>query len=79
MSLVDGVEHTVEEKSLTGLKRKRKVLKKIPSRIIRSARGLVIFSSMRSGIAPFGGAGGAGIIVARLPDGSKNKKPRSFS
>ncbi|KAM0750264.1 hypothetical protein T439DRAFT_302214 [Meredithblackwellia eburnea MCA 4105] len=48
----------------------RKVLKKIPSTVIRSARGLAIFTSMRSGIAPLGGAGGAGIVVARLPDGS---------
>lgn len=61
---------TVEERSLTGLKKKRKVLKKIPSRIVREAKGLVIFSSMRSGLAPFGGAGGAGIIVAKLPDGT---------
>lgn len=32
--------------------------------------GLAIFTSMRSGIAPFGGSGGAGIVVARLEDGS---------
>lgn len=25
---------------------------------------------MRSGIAPFGGGGGAGLVLARLPDGS---------
>lgn len=67
---IDGVERTVEEKSVTGIKKQRKVAKKIPSRIIRSAKGIAIFTSMRSGIAPFGGAGGAGVIMARLEDGS---------
>ncbi|KAK4699417.1 SH3 domain-containing YSC84-like protein 1, partial [Phenoliferia sp. Uapishka_3] len=67
---VDGIEHTVEEKSVKGLKKQRRVMKKIPSRIIRSAKGLAIFTSMRSGMAPFGGAGGAGVVVAKLPDGT---------
>ncbi|TXT07087.1 hypothetical protein VHUM_03257 [Vanrija humicola] len=49
---------------------KRKVIRKIPSSVIASAKGLAIFTSMRSGIAPLGGAGGAGLVVARLPDGS---------
>lgn len=69
---VDGVEQTVQVKDKkTGKIAKRKVAKKIPSRIIRQAKGLVIFTSMRSGIMPFGGAGGSGVIVAKLPDGSK--------
>lgn len=66
---VDGIEHTVEEKSAKGLKKKRRVVKKIPSRIIRNAKGLAIFTSMRSGMAPFGGAGGSGIVIAKLEDG----------
>lgn len=70
-SLVDGIEHTVEEKAAKGLKKKRRVVKKIPSRIIRNAKGLAIFTSMRSGVAPFGGAGGAGIVIAKLEDGSE--------
>jgi lipid-binding SYLF domain-containing protein len=32
--------------------------------------GLAIYTSFRTAIAPFGGAGGAGVIIARLPDGS---------
>ncbi|KAI5480464.1 Ysc84 actin-binding domain protein [Pseudohyphozyma bogoriensis] len=67
---VDGVEHTVEEKSVKGIKKQRKVAKKIPSRIIRAAKGLVIFTSCRSGMAPFAGAGGAGLVVAKLDDGT---------
>ncbi|KAJ9094553.1 hypothetical protein QFC20_006868 [Naganishia adeliensis] len=47
-----------------------KVLRKIPPEVFAEAKGLAIFTSMRSGIAPFGGAGGTGVVVARLPDGS---------
>ncbi|KAJ9113202.1 hypothetical protein QFC22_006041 [Naganishia vaughanmartiniae] len=50
--------------------KQQKVLRKIPPEVIAEAKGLAIFTSMRSGIAPFGGAGGAGLVVARLPDGS---------
>ena len=46
-----------------------KVFYKIPARVIRDAKGLAIFTSMRTGIAPFGGAGGSGVVIARLPDG----------
>ncbi|KAL1405604.1 hypothetical protein Q8F55_009243 [Vanrija albida] len=51
-------------------KTKRKAIRKIPSSVIANAKGLAIFTSMRTGIAPLGGAGGAGLVVARLPDGS---------
>jgi lipid-binding SYLF domain-containing protein len=61
---VDGIV-TTDKKS------KRKVLRKIPPSVIKKAKGLAIFTSMRSGIAPFGGAGGAGLVMARLPDGCK--------
>lgn len=54
----------------TEKKTKRKVLRKIPPSVLASAKGLAIFTSMRSGIAPLGGAGGAGIVVGRLEDGS---------
>ncbi|PKI84307.1 hypothetical protein MVES1_001636 [Malassezia vespertilionis] len=48
----------------------REVVKKIPPQVIRNAKGLCIYSSMKSGIAPFGGMGGSGLLVGRLPDGS---------
>lgn len=66
---VDGVETTIETE-VKGIKRQRKVLRKIPPKVLQSACGLAIFTSFRSGIAPFGGAGGAGVVVARLEDGS---------
>ncbi|WFC97314.1 hypothetical protein MYAM1_000024 [Malassezia yamatoensis] len=47
-----------------------KVTKKIPPQIIRDAKGLCIYSSMKSAIAPFGGMNGAGLLLGRLPDGS---------
>jgi lipid-binding SYLF domain-containing protein len=69
---VDGV--VTEEKVAEGSgdkKKSRKVLRKIPPAVINDAKGLAIFTSMRSGIAPLGGAGGAGVVVAKLPDGSE--------
>ncbi|BGP02715.1 hypothetical protein NBRC10513v2_003809 [Rhodotorula toruloides] len=68
---VDGVGVKVEKKDeKTGQKIQRKVMRKIPAKILRGAKGLVIFSSLRNGIFPFGGAGGSGVIVARLEDGT---------
>lgn len=55
----------------TDKKSKIKLLRKIPPSVIANAKGLAIFTSMRTGIAPLGGAGGAGIVVAKLPDGCK--------
>ncbi|GAA5929893.1 hypothetical protein JCM3775_004457 [Rhodotorula graminis] len=67
---VDGIEKEVVDKDASGMTKKRKVFKKVPSEVIRDAKGIVVYTSFRSGIAPFGGAGGSGVIVARLPDGS---------
>jgi lipid-binding SYLF domain-containing protein len=50
-------------------KGKQKVLKKIPTSVIQNAKGLCIFTTMRSGLW-VSGSGGAGIIVARKPDGT---------
>lgn len=47
----------------TGAKIVRKIMRKIPASVIRQAKGLIIFSSMRNGIMPFGGAGGSGVCV----------------
>ncbi|GAA6027251.1 hypothetical protein JCM8097_002526 [Rhodosporidiobolus ruineniae] len=48
----------------------KKVMRKIPVKIMRQAKGIVVFSAMRNGIAPFGGAGGSGVIMAKLEDGT---------
>ncbi|KAI2894279.1 hypothetical protein CBS63078_8849 [Aspergillus niger] len=46
---------------------KQKVLKKIPSEVIRQAKGIVVFTAMRTGLW-FSGAGGSGILIARVPE-----------
>lgn len=54
---------------MDGPKQKQKVVKKIPAKVIQNAKGLAIFTTMRTGLW-MSGAGGSGILVARLPDGS---------
>lgn len=49
-------------------KGKVRVVKKIPSEVIRRAKGLAIFTTMRTGLW-VSGAGGSGILVGRTPDG----------
>ena len=74
---VDGI--VTEEKDNAGWDRKKskKVIRKIPPSVIAQAKGLAIFTSMRMGIMPLGGAGGVGIVIAKLPDGSKSAFPSS--
>lgn len=45
----------------------KKALRKIPPTIIKNCYGIAVFTSMRSGIAPLGGAGGNGLVVAHDP------------
>ncbi|KAK7959311.1 uncharacterized protein PG986_004165 [Apiospora aurea] len=52
-----------------GPKGDSKALVKIPAEAIKQARGLAIFTTLRTGLH-FSGAGGSGIVVSRLPDGS---------
>ena len=68
------VKEEKAEKVDDGEKKKKtvKVLRKIPPKVMKEAKGIVIFTAMRSGIAPFGGAGGTGLVLARLPDGCKS-------
>lgn len=51
-----------------GPKAKQKVVKKIPSEVIKKAKGLAIFTTMRTGLW-ISGAGGSGILVARTASG----------
>lgn len=52
-----------------GPKAKQKVLKKIPSEVVKNAKGLCIFTTMRTGLW-ISGSGGAGVLVARKEDGT---------
>ncbi|KAI0378511.1 DUF500-domain-containing protein [Hypomontagnella monticulosa] len=47
---------------------KPKVLVKIPQSVIANAKGLAIFTTFRTGLH-ISGAGGSGLVVARLPNG----------
>ena len=49
-------------------KGKQRVLKKIPSDVIKKAKGLAIFTTMRTGLW-VSGAGGSGVLVARTASG----------
>ncbi|PWN36212.1 uncharacterized protein FA14DRAFT_146468, partial [Meira miltonrushii] len=66
----DSKEESVQDAQGNWITKKVKVLRKIPPAAIRNAKGIAIFSSMRSGIAPLGGGGGSGLFLARLPNGS---------
>ena len=47
---------------------KQRVVKKIPSEVIKNAKGLAIFTTMRTGLW-VSGAGGSGVLIGRQPDG----------
>ena len=50
-------------------KGKQRVIKKIPTEVIKRAKGLAIFTTMRTGLW-VSGAGGSGILVGRKEDGT---------
>ncbi|KAI9853760.1 MAG: hypothetical protein M1824_000910 [Vezdaea acicularis] len=56
------------ENPADGPQGKQRVIKKIPSQVIKNAKGLAIFTTMRTGLW-VSGAGGSGILVARMPNG----------
>ncbi|TFB05341.1 SH3 domain-containing protein [Trichoderma ghanense] len=63
--------YTEEERpaDAAGPKRKQRVVKKIPQKVIENAVGLAIFTTMRTGLW-VSGSGGSGVLVARQEDGS---------
>lgn len=65
----DGFYAEEEYQPADGPKQKQKVFKKIPAAVIKNAKGLAIFTTMRTGLW-MSGAGGSGVLVARQEDGS---------
>ncbi|KAI9659840.1 MAG: hypothetical protein M1821_001191 [Bathelium mastoideum] len=65
----DGFYDVELTKSNDGPKQKQRVLKKIPPEVIRNAKGLAIFTTMRTGLW-VSGAGGSGVLLGRKEDGS---------
>lgn len=65
----DGFYQEEERPTADGPKTRQKVLKKIPTEVIKNAKGLAIFTTMRTGLW-FSGAGGSGILIGRTEDGA---------
>jgi len=65
----DGFYQEEVHQTIGGPKQKQRVLKKIPTQVIREAQGLAIFTTMRTGLW-VSGAGGSGVLVGRMEDGS---------
>ena len=65
----DGFYQEEEFQPAEGPKQKQKVVKKIPIEVIKNAKGLAIFTTMRTGLW-VSGAGGSGVLIARTEDGT---------
>ncbi len=65
----DGFYAEEEFQPQDGPKQKQKVVKKIPIDVIKNAKGLAIFTTMRTGLW-VSGAGGSGVLIARKDDGT---------
>lgn len=66
----DGFYGNVEDRKYgndEGPKAKQRVLKKIPTEVIKNAKGLCIFTTMRTGLW-VSGSGGSGVLLARIPE-----------
>ncbi|KAF4980241.1 hypothetical protein F66182_17246, partial [Fusarium sp. NRRL 66182] len=56
-----------DNKKIDRPKGKQRVLVKIPTEVIKKAKGIAIFTTMRTGLW-FSGAGGSGVLLARIPE-----------
>lgn len=65
----DGFYQEDDRPAAEDAKVKHKVVKKIPAEVIKNAKGLAIFTTMRTGLW-VSGAGGSGILIGRMADGS---------
>jgi len=65
----DGFYAEEEQGATGGPTQKQKVLKKIPTQVIKDAKALAIFTTMRTGLW-MSGASGSGVLIARKDDGS---------
>lgn len=69
---LDGGIQTEEKLNVHDVDAKRKsqrVIKRIPAKALREAKGIAIFTVWRTGLG-FSAASGSGIVIARRPDGS---------
>ncbi|KAJ5317854.1 hypothetical protein PENANT_c004G02080 [Penicillium antarcticum] len=47
--------------------KQQRVLKKIPAKVLRNAKGIAIFTTMRTGLW-MSGSGGSGVLLGRIPE-----------
>ncbi|KAJ5573615.1 uncharacterized protein N7459_008042 [Penicillium hispanicum] len=58
---------TDEHGKINRPKGKQRVIQKIPSQVIKNAKGLAIFTTMRTGLW-VSGSGGSGVLLGRIPE-----------
>ncbi|PLN83136.1 DUF500-domain-containing protein [Aspergillus taichungensis] len=64
---VSSVNSKATGKKIDRPKGKQRVLQKIPTKVIRQAKGLAIFTTMRTGLW-LSGSGGSGVLLGRIPE-----------
>jgi lipid-binding SYLF domain-containing protein len=60
-------EYTDADGKINRPKGKQRVVKKIPAQVVKNAKGLAIFTTMRTGLW-VSGSGGSGVLLARIPE-----------
>ena len=63
----ESTNNTDENGKINRPKGKQRVIKKIPSKVLRDAKGIAIFTTMRTGLW-ISGSGGSGVLLGRLPE-----------
>ncbi|KXG49799.1 uncharacterized protein PGRI_057670 [Penicillium griseofulvum] len=58
---------TDENGKINRPKGKQRVIQKIPTEVLKNAKGIAIFTTMRTGLW-MSGSGGSGVLIGRLPD-----------
>lgn len=56
-----------EDGKINRPKGKQRVIQKIPTRVLKNAKGVAIFTTMRTGLW-MSGSGGSGVLIGRLPE-----------
>ncbi|CAG8212414.1 unnamed protein product [Penicillium salamii] len=63
----ESTKDTDENGKINRPKGKQRVIQKIPSKVLRNAKGIAIFTTMRTGLW-MSGSGGSGVLLGRLPE-----------
>lgn len=63
----ESTNDTDENGKINRPKGKQRVIQKIPSKVLQNAKGIAIFTTMRTGLW-MSGSGGSGVLLGRLPE-----------